>query len=95
MARSRGTVSPTPRVAASGPQERGAAMRGSQSKAAPAAGRASYGAERYERYQREVRSGRVNSREGPRPLEFDENGLPLPQRSPGFVERVSRLLNPL
>jgi hypothetical protein len=50
------------------------------------------GAERYQRYQQRTRRGRVD---GPRPMEFDESGFPLPQRNPGFVERVTRLLNPL
>jgi anti-sigma regulatory factor (Ser/Thr protein kinase) len=33
-------------------------------------------------------------RESARPLEFDESGFPIPQRAPGFVERVARLLEP-
>jgi hypothetical protein len=28
-----------------------------------------------------------------RPLEFDRNGFPVAQRTPGFVTRVARLLN--
>jgi anti-sigma regulatory factor (Ser/Thr protein kinase) len=48
----------------------------------------------YRRAQR-VALGRVGrSATAPRPLEFDENGFPLPQRTPGFVERVARLLKP-
>jgi hypothetical protein len=47
------------------------------------------GAERYERTQRQVRRGAVD---GPRPLEFDESGFPVAQRSAGFVARVARLL---
>jgi hypothetical protein len=50
------------------------------------------GVERYQLYQRAVRSG---TRVGARPREFDENGFPVPQRSPNFIERVGRLLNPL
>ena len=53
------------------------------------------GAERYRRRLREVRSGTAHASERARPLEFDESGFPLPQRSPGFVERVARLVNPL
>jgi hypothetical protein len=30
----------------------------------------------------------------PRPLEFDDNGFPIPQRTPSFVTRVARLLRP-
>jgi hypothetical protein len=52
-------------------------------------------AERYQRYQRRIRSGLGHVAEGPRPREFDESGFPVPQRSPTFVERVARLLNPL
>jgi hypothetical protein len=51
--------------------------------------------ERYERYQREVRSGARRLPAGARPREFDENGFPIPQRSPSFLDRVGRLLNPL
>jgi hypothetical protein len=50
--------------------------------------------ERYERYQREVRSGARRPPAG-RPREFDESGFPVPQRHPSFVERVARQLNPL
>jgi hypothetical protein len=52
------------------------------------------GAERYERHQREFRNGTARGSNGARPLQFDESGFPIPQRNPGFVERVARLLNP-
>jgi hypothetical protein len=50
--------------------------------------------ERYQRYQREIRRGNGSSSGGARPQEFDENGFPVPQRSPGFLARVGRLLDP-
>jgi hypothetical protein len=50
------------------------------------------GAERYQRYQREATSGNRRASNGARPLEFDESGFPVPQRGPGFFERVARLL---
>jgi hypothetical protein len=53
------------------------------------------GAVRYERYQREVRSGIPRAGDRPRPQEFDTNGFPVVQRSRSFLERVARLLNPL
>jgi hypothetical protein len=53
------------------------------------------GAARYERYQREVRSGMPRAADQPRPQEFDTNGFPVVQRSRSFVERIARLLNPL
>jgi hypothetical protein len=53
------------------------------------------GAARYERYQREARSGRPRVVDSARPQEFDTNGFPVLQRSRSFVERVARLLNPL
>jgi hypothetical protein len=53
------------------------------------------GAERYQRRQRELRSGRTRARDGARPREFDESGFPIPQRNPSFIERVARLLNPV
>jgi hypothetical protein len=52
------------------------------------------GAERYRRSQVDARRGRTNAADRARPMEFDESGFPLPQRSPSFVERVARLLNP-
>ena len=53
------------------------------------------GAARYERYQREVRNGAVTAADQARPQEFDANGFPIVQRSRSFIERISRLLNPL
>ena len=48
-------------------------------------------ADRYDRRQREV--GRGGGDGGARgPLEFDERGFPLPQRTPSYVERVTRRL---
>jgi len=52
------------------------------------------GAERYQRCQWEIRSGRAGRDRRPRPREFDENGFPIHQRDQSFVERVARLLNP-
>lgn len=52
------------------------------------------GAERYRRSQWQAKSGRTEPWDGPRPLEFDESGFPIPQHSPGFVKRVARLLGP-
>jgi hypothetical protein len=52
------------------------------------------GAERYRRYQREIRSGKARTGDGARPQEFDARGFPVEQRSPSFVERVARLLAP-
>jgi hypothetical protein len=51
-------------------------------------------AEHYHRSQRQPRSARVGEGEGPRPLEFDRNGFPLPQPTPSFVLRVARLRKP-
>jgi hypothetical protein len=53
------------------------------------------GAERYQRRQRRIRRGRPEAVDHPGPLEFDRNGFPIAQRSPSFVTRVARLLNPL
>ena len=53
------------------------------------------GEARYERYQREVRSGMPRAADRARPQAFDTNGFPVVQRSRSFVERVARLLNPL
>lgn len=49
------------------------------------------GAERYRR--RQPRRGRTDIADRPRPLEFDENGFPVAQRTPSFVTRVARLLS--
>jgi hypothetical protein len=51
------------------------------------------GAERYPRRQAQVRRGRTETLDRPRPLEFDENGFPVAQRTPSFITRVARLLN--
>jgi hypothetical protein len=40
------------------------------------------GAERYRRRQRQLRRGRTETVDRPRPLEFDENGFPVAQRAP-------------
>ena len=42
----------------------------------------------------ELKSGR-DPAEFPRPLEFDANGFPVPQRNSSFVKRVERLVDPL
>jgi hypothetical protein len=47
--------------------------------------------ERHWQYQ--VWRERAGSGTGPRPLEFDENGFPIPQPVSGFVQRVGRLIN--
>jgi hypothetical protein len=52
------------------------------------------GAKRQLRMEGEPRSGREPT-EGPRPLEFDANGFPVPQRNSSFVKRVERLVKPL
>lgn len=47
------------------------------------------------RYQpREARTGRgtVRADDGPRPLEFDEGGFPIPQSAPRFRQRIGRLI---
>jgi hypothetical protein len=51
------------------------------------------GAERYRRRQRQLRRGRTETLDRPRPLEFDENGFPFARRTPSFITRVARLLN--
>ena len=51
------------------------------------------GRERYRRRQRQLRRGRTETQDRPRPLEFDENGFPVAQRTPSFITRVARLLN--
>ena len=52
------------------------------------------GAERYRRRQRQVKRGKVQTVERPRPLELDGNGFPVAQRIPSFVTRVARLPSP-
>ena len=51
------------------------------------------GAERYRRRQRQLRRGRTETVDRPRPLEFDTNGFPVGQRAPSFITRIARLLN--
>ena len=51
------------------------------------------GRERYRRRQLQVRRGRTETQDRPRPLEFDENGFPIAQRTPSFVTRVARVLS--
>jgi len=48
----------------------------------------------YRRAQHVALRRRGRSATAPGPLEFDESGFPLPQKTPGFVERVARLLKP-
>jgi hypothetical protein len=52
------------------------------------------GADSYRRRQRQVTRGKAEPSDRPRPLEFDGNGFPVPQRIPSFVTRVARLLSP-
>jgi hypothetical protein len=52
------------------------------------------GAERYQRKQRRATRRGAEAMDRPRPLEFDRNGFPVAQRTPSFVTRVARLLNP-
>ncbi len=46
-----------------------------------------------ERYRRSQRQPRPAAMERPRPLEFDERGFPLPQRTGNLASRVARLLH--
>jgi hypothetical protein len=48
--------------------------------------------ERYQLRQREMTRRRAPESRA-RPLEFDENGFPIPQPVSGFVQRVGRLIN--
>jgi hypothetical protein len=48
--------------------------------------------ERYQLRQRETTRRRAPDSRA-RPLEFDENGFPVPQALPGFMQRVARLIN--
>lgn len=59
-----------------------------------AAQREQAAAERYRQKQRQVRSGKPPGADGARPLEFDESGLPVAQRTASFITRVTRLLGP-
>jgi hypothetical protein len=47
---------------------------------------------RYRRSQWEATRGARRPAGGPRPLEFDEGGFPIPQRQAGFADRVARLI---
>jgi hypothetical protein len=47
---------------------------------------------RYRRRQVRMRRARTETQDRPRPLEFDENGFPIAQRTPSFFTRVARLL---
>jgi hypothetical protein len=51
------------------------------------------GAERNRHLQRQTRNQRAETGDRPRPLEFDESGFPIAQRSPSFATRVARLLS--
>jgi hypothetical protein len=51
-------------------------------------------AETYERRLRQVRRGRAETVDPPRPLEFDANGFPIAQRRSSFVRRIARLRSP-
>lgn len=50
------------------------------------------GAGRYRLRQWELRRGTRAAADRPRPLEFDARGFPIPQSTPSFVRRISRLL---
>jgi hypothetical protein len=50
------------------------------------------GAARLQARQRELRRGRDRADNGPRPLEFDDGGFPIPQPIPRFSQRVRRLI---
>jgi hypothetical protein len=50
-------------------------------------------AERYQHRQREMRRGEARSDDGPRPLEFDHSGFPIPQPSRRFSQRLGRLIH--
>jgi hypothetical protein len=51
------------------------------------------GAGRNGRFQHQRRNGRAGAVDRARPLEFDESGFPIAQRSPSFATRVARLLS--
>jgi hypothetical protein len=52
------------------------------------------GTGRDRRRQQQVGRRRTETVDRPRPLEFDESGFPLAQRTSSFVTRVARLLSP-
>jgi hypothetical protein len=47
----------------------------------------------YERRQWELTRGKSRANDGPRPLEFDASGFPIPQPRPRFAQRIGRLVN--
>ena len=49
------------------------------------------GAERHAPLHELAGNGRVEAVDRPGPLEFDESGFPIAQRTPRFAERVARL----
>jgi hypothetical protein len=50
--------------------------------------------ERYQRRQPQMPGVRAGAADRPRPLEFDADGFPVPQRIPSFVTRVAQLRSP-
>jgi hypothetical protein len=46
-----------------------------------------------QRTQRTQRRGRRGADARPRPLEFDAGGFPVPQRTPSFSQRTTRLIS--
>lgn len=50
-------------------------------------------AEGYRRSQRQALNGGRERGDHARPLEFDESGFPIAQRSPGLFQRVRRLIS--
>jgi hypothetical protein len=51
------------------------------------------GTERNRRFQSQTENGRAEGLDRSRPLEFDQSGFPIAQRSPSFATRVARLLS--
>jgi hypothetical protein len=43
--------------------------------------------------ERQTSNARAETEDRPRPLEFDQSGFPIAQRSPSFAARVARLLS--
>jgi hypothetical protein len=52
------------------------------------------GAERQQRWQRQVPHRRAELADRRRPLEFDGNGFPVAQPTPSFVARMAQLRGP-
>ena len=50
-------------------------------------------AQGYLRSQRDALNGNRERAGHARPLEFDESGFPIAQKSPGFFQRVRRLVS--